>query len=1015
VLVLHRRDSATFRDRAATLGEVALDSKDSGKDYCPVRTIDVLCDEFALIWPEEDPPSPPAAPPAPPPSPADLTPEQAAEAARAAAQRERDALEAALSDYRTKAAEQAPAALCLSGGGIRSASFALGVLEALSAKNLLTKFHYLSTVSGGGYIGGWLQRWIYEEKGDFDAVMRALQQPREPVQVKHLRENSNFLTPRVGVGSNDTWAAVAICIRNIVLNWLLFGPMLMLAALVPAVFVSLLAGSASIAAPEWRYAIAGGAALAAAIAGFSLIRALPSYRKGPLIKSGSGDGWLLWHILLPLTLWVILSTLLMVVRLPITANLPVGFVIAAIAVGGGFIGMLFAGFFFTRSVAAFLKDCAIWLISLSAVGGFIWLGTTLFDAHTPENVGACTLGLAGNGYSHCWETGILAFAGPVWLLASQFIGTIVFVGLRFGLTGIKPDADREWLARVSAIKVKPILLWLFAAGCGLILNWLLGEWLAKEDMSLTSLLGILTGWMAAGGGKSRESGAGARAAKSGKGLLKLLPFDAIIAVATFLFLGLLFVLLGRLDEHLVAWLARHLPTSDVLRPWRPLVCYLALAAGLGFLLWVFSNRIKVNRFSLNGLYRNRLDRGFLGAAREARIPDPFTGFNSEDNVRMNWLIPGLSPGQLTPSKEPAKNARRLYPVVNVTLNATESENLAWQERKATSFVFTPLYSGGSTLDPVPAESWTPATRILAEKADPDAGGAYIRSTIYGGNEPDYCMEGGGVSLASAISISGAAASPAMGYHTSTATAFLMTLFNVRLGAWLPNPARAGELKKKVGSSNPSSSLGALMREMAGLASDEAKDIYLSDGGHFENLGVYEMLRRRCRYIVVSDAGADPDCTFFDLGGLVRKAKIDFDIDVTFDELRLAARDKPYEPPPQRAWALGEIRYPEGTKGQILYLKPSYFDHDIPVDVVAYAKASETFPHETTGDQFFSESQFESYRRLGYFFVNKLGGDSPTDMAAFFTSIAVQGAVAKAAAERAAAARRNQGERDSSPP
>jgi hypothetical protein len=972
MLVWRQSRLGDFVGSRGDLGEVALASQESGKDYCPVGTFEVLHKEFETIWPKDKyEPSWP-------------TEQELAKLTPADAElKKREALAAALKDYRSKMKDKKPAALCLSGGGIRSASFALGAMEALSANGLLTQFHYLSTVSGGGYIGGWLQRWIYAENGDFGAVMTALQQPREPVQVKHLRENSNFLTPRVGVGSNDTWAAVAICIRNIVLNWLLFGPMLMLAALLPALFVSLLAGSASIASPEWRYAIAGGAGLAAAFAGFSLVRALPSNRKGPLVKSGSGDGWLLSHILLPLLAWVVLSTLLMVVRLPVVANYPSGLVIAAIAVVGGFAGMLLAALFCWRSAATFFGDALTWLLSVLAVGAAIWLGTILFDWHAPSNVGRCSLALVANGLGHCWETGILAFVGPVWLLGSQFVGTIIFVGLRLGLRGIKPDADREWLARVSAIKVKPILVWLFAAGCGLILNWLLSEWLAKADMSVTSLLGILTAWFAAGGGKSRESGGGGAAAKGAKGLGKVLPFNTLVALATFVFLGLLFVLLGRLDEHLVAWLGSKIEISGVLKPWRPLAFYLALAAGLIVLLAIFSKSIKVNRFSLNGLYRNRLDRGFLGAARVKRLPDPFTGFNSEDNVRMNWLVPGLAPGQLPPTGDPELDARRLYPVINVTLNATESENLAWQERKATSFVFTPLYSGGSTLDPVPEGRWTPAMRILAEKADPDAGGAYIRSTLYGGNEPDYCMKGSGVSLASAMSISGAAASPAMGYHTSTPTAFLMTLFNVRLGAWLPNPARGAELEEKVGSSNPSSSLGALMREMAGLASDEAKDIYLSDGGHFENLAVYEMLRRRCRYIVVTDAGADPECTFFDLGGLVRKAKIDFDTIIDFPELRLAGRDKPYEPKDkQLAWAFGTIQYPDNIWGQILYLKPSFFGKDLPADIQAYGNGSKTFPHETTGDQFFSESQFESYRHLGSFFMAKLAKDA-TDIAGLF--------------------------------
>jgi hypothetical protein len=469
----------------------------------------------------------------------------------------------------------------------------------------------------------------------------------------------------------------------------------------------------------------------------------------------------------------------------------------------------------------------------------------------------------------------------------------------------------------------------------------------------------------------------------------------------------LFVLLGRLDEHLItlfakrgvpwleaqplAWIDRQLagrslgglPAWAHPASWNSASLYAALGVVLLVMLWWFSRSIQVNRFSLNGLYRNRLDRGFLGAARVNRIPDPFTGFNSDDNIRMSWMIPGNEPEEHKPEGDAARSPYRLYPVVNVTLNVTETENLAWQERKAESFVFTPLYSGGASLDPVPRKGWAPVERLRTARSDPDAHGAYITSKIYGGNEPDFRLAGSGVSLASAMSISGAAASPNMGYHSSAATAFLMTLFNVRLGAWLPNPTRAADLGKKVGKSNPTNSLRALLSEMAGLTSDEAKDIYLSDGGHFENLAVYEMLRRRCRFIVVTDAGADPECTFFDLGSLVRKAKIDFDTVIDFPALRLASRDKPYEPKDkQLAWAFGTIEYPDKIYGQILYLKPSFFGEDLPADIRAYGNESKTFPHETTGDQFFSESQFESYRHLGFFFMDKLAKGA-TDIAGLF--------------------------------
>ena len=288
-------------------------------------------------------------------------------------------------------------------------------------------------------------------------------------------------------------------------------------------------------------------------------------------------------------------------------------------------------------------------------------------------------------------------------------------------------------------------------------------------------------------------------------------------------------------------------------------------------------------------------------------------------------------------KPPAAKRRVLYPVVNVALNVTASDKLAWQERKAEPFIFSPLYSGSAML-----------------RREQDQGeerrGAYVSSQIYGGNEPDFAMEGRGLSLATAMSISGAAASPNMGYHSSAATAFLMTLFNVRLGAWMPNPGRCDTLKQDIARSDPKNSLRAMLRELGGMSDDRGLDIYLSDGGHFENLGLYEMIRRRCRYIVLSDAGADPDRRFEALGNAVRKIKIDLGIDIHFEELRISSRTRPIHP--QYAWALGEILYPEG-KGHLLYVKPSLFG-DLPVDVHSYAEASATFPHETTADQFFSE-------------------------------------------------------------
>jgi hypothetical protein len=143
-----------------------------------------------------------------------------------------------------------------------------------------------------------------------------------------------------------------------------------------------------------------------------------------------------------------------------------------------------------------------------------------------------------------------------------------------------------------------------------------------------------------------------------------------------------------------------------------------------------------------------------------------------------------------------------------------------------------------------------------------------------------------------MAISGAAASPNMGYHSSPLVSLILALFNVRLGWWLGNPGECGE-RTFWGSGNihayemesPRWALRPFINELFGMTSEDRPFVYLSDGGHFENLGLYEMVRRRCKYIVVSDAGCDPDFAFEDLGDSVRKISIDLGFKITFFGIR----------------------------------------------------------------------------------------------------------------------------------
>jgi hypothetical protein len=282
----------------------------------------------------------------------------------------------------------------------------------------------------------------------------------------------------------------------------------------------------------------------------------------------------------------------------------------------------------------------------------------------------------------------------------------------------------------------------------------------------------------------------------------------------------------------------------------------------------------------------------------------------------------------------------------MTLNLVGGKDLAWQDRKAETFTATPLHAGSFRL-------------------------GYRDAAEYGLHRDKRSA----LSLGTAMAISGAAASPNMGYHSSPIVTFLLALFNVRLGWWLGNPGRAGD--NTYNTPGPRFAPRPFFAEAFGLTDNRHPYVYLSDGGHFENLGIYEMVLRRCHLIVLSDAGADPDFTFEDLGHAISKVRIDLGVPIQFEKILIPPRQKDQEleiydvtrhqDSPAPYCAIARICYScidgKADDGLLLYIKPSLNGTE-PVDVFHYARLHPTFPHEPTSNQLYSESQFESYRALG---------------------------------------------------
>ena len=804
--------------------------------------------------------------------------------------------------------EEPLTALCISGGGIRSATFALGAIQGLADQGLLDTFDYLSTVSGGGYIGSWLTSWKHRA-GGLDRIVPFLRRksspipPHQPDPIQHLREYNNYLSPKLGLFSTDAWTLAATVGRNMCLNWLVFIPLLMAALMAPRLILSLARlgetfyefyGALPAAnADSVSDAIALVAAVLFAVAIYNLMRYLPAVGR----CENSEFDFLKW-VLAPL------------------AVAALAFITEDAWFAGGD----------TTSGRAFEYQNPIflivgWVAGAALAGWFAYLLTCGKPARTrlrlllfvtpPVAVGGASAGtvawlLARYIYpSSTWPV-YITVAAPL-LLLSLLLAGCLFVGFSSHMLN---DEDREWLSRGAAWVLLCIVGW--TGLCALVLlapTWVMG--LPLWSKSLLASAGGAGGWLSALAGRSTSTSAAAGKGNSkaqsslfarAAAALGAPAFIVAVAVALVVASNWLLVITG-LGPKVDWW--RH---GDLLAGTR---WESALFLGLVFvaLSTLMARFVNINKFSLHAMYRNRIIRAYLGASNDRRNANKFTGFAENDNIRMHKLDPALKP----------------FHVVNICLNLVAGRRLAWQQRKAESFTMTPLHCGSNDL-------------------------GYRPSRHYGDE----------ISLGTAVTISGAAASPNMGYHSSAVIGFIMTLFNARLGAWLGNPGQAGENTWR--EPGPTSAVGSLVAEAFGLTNNTNEWVNLSDGGHFENLGLYEMVRRRCRYIIVLDGSCDGGFNYEDLGNALRKIRIDLKIPIDFEPGSFEAlREK------TARFAVARIGYHEvdrtRAEGRLIYLKPMIRGNESP-DVLSYRANHPDFPHQSTGDQFFDESQTESYRALG---------------------------------------------------
>jgi hypothetical protein len=987
--------------------------------------------------------------------------------------------------------------LAFSGGGIRSATFNLGILQGLSRAGLLNKIHYLSTVSGGGYIGGWLISWILRDRNHLEGVQQQLgDYPKfrpadetdvEPKQVNFLRDYSNYMTPRLGIFGADTWAAISTYLRNVMLNQLILVALLGSIVLLPWCVLTTCHAMArlenSVVVVRWCnltscYAASPFLDRTWTITAFGVLAALmliwtvawasvqctrSSFTEFSPPKHAAQE-WVLLFAITPLFCSAI-STMIALWLAPScrVASWSIWF---WLLLGAGVYGLAHSvGVLCRRESIKHLKlngyprRPADPLLRLTCYQEVL-IPVTAFGAGA---VGGLFLKLlnklfvywkyCGHGFPYAITWGPLLFVGMFLFIGSLHIGL---------LKTLIQNEEQEWWGRAGGLLLVISIAWTGLFALTIFVPWLFatqGEWVKIKIGALltwvaTTAFGIFAGkseqtsgqgdgnrgleavaiispyvfvvglmvllssgvfWIARF--KSQDPALCVNCAVSER-KLETLPgrdFALSLHVAGASFLDGKLALNGRLvtkpealDRSQVADIeARFWEQISTLPVWRNWLLFVVLLGVTAVLAW----RVDINIFSMNLLYRNRLVRCYLGASRkdcsdeetfekckkvkatehvqearshgnqrpkcEGRRPNPFTGFDPNDDVPLALFRRPLTNVQYQ-GRRTTHSLRNVllevkkrpyfgpFPILCAALNVTHGEKLGWQERKAESFTFTPLYCGYDFQE--------------ANRCPGEGHGAYQPTEEYAypkdPEDPSH-PKIGGVRLGTAISISGAAASPNMGFHTSPPLAFLMTMFDVRLGWWLANSRYQNKYVSKLRPKGaPRWSLVYLLKELLASTTDRSKFVYLSDGGHFENLAVYELIRRRCKFIIACDADADEKVQFADLGNMIRKCRSDFGAEISIDTSKLQPIGDPAFA--QVHGVIGEIYYPpapgkngkERDKGYILYIKPA-ITRGTPRDVLAYRDGHAPFPFQTTADQWFDESQFESYRRLGQYAIQTL--------------------------------------------
>lgn len=740
--------------------------------------------------------------------------------------------------------------LAFSGGGIRSAAICLGALQAIQAHRVLRSIDYLSTVSGGGYIGACLSAAMRRGEGvtaaNEDEAFPFGEDVWDSEAVAHLRNYSNYLMPCGRSNIRNAAEAAAILLRGLLAN--------------VAILVTVLLGFAIVthfAYPDFDSLQKGS----------FLPRLLDAVLHSANVNQFIGASpfrltlWMGLFLLAILFIWALLRSRTRLNRLTDDTH--------SVALLAAFYGVIA-----TVSVA-FLDLQPLAIDFLIHVHHYL-------DKHNA--LSTIKLPVAAVG----------AFSGAVSALSGA-LGNFLK----------SSEHATDWTTFALRIATK---LMVFLAA--LVLP--LAIWIAYLELSLlfasTNDFMISCAWP------------DGQFAADWPRLASILRF-CVAALPKFM--------------------------TPCMWPSYLLVFIFMFFATAG---------LRSNNYSLHRFFRDRLSQAFL-------LPFPLTTKPADqkdarthsDNLKLSGL----------------RNSSGPYHIINAALNVEGSKEANKRGRNAEFFMFTPDFVGSDLTRYAHTEQPPPKSSGQKPEGPPPTDMEALDPRL---------------DLATAVAISGAAVSANMGTYTVRLLSPTLALLNIRLGYWLRNPrdyARKPNLRAEI--RGWTSFLFApfyLFQEMFNLLDETSPSLYLTDGGNIENLGVYELLKRGCQLIVVVDAEADPSMSFPSLLTLERYARIDLGVRIVLPWEAVAAMTKSVDAQADGArvcskgphCAIGKIIYATGAEGILIYFKSS-LTGDEKDYVLDYKKRYPSFPHESTGDQFFSEEQFEVYRALGYHMVDGLFGGS----------------------------------------